>query len=181
MNRITKTIVVLLILLAAGTLLVLGSIAIANWFLTPDWNPRGPHRQGFQTNLTNFRSNGERIYFTGTSETGPPITAQMAGMHRMPASQVSCAMCHGEDARGSTVRMMMSTVDAPAIRWEHLAEEDHSDEHGEEHPAYTVETFKRAVTEGLDPSGEELHWSMPRWDMTDAQLDDLVLYLQSLE
>jgi mono/diheme cytochrome c family protein len=181
MSRNTKTILVVLILLAAGTILVLGSITLANLFLTPDWTPRGPHRQGFRPNLTNFRSNGERIYFDGTSETGPAITARLAGMHRMPASQMSCAVCHGEDARGGTVRMMMSTVEAPAIRWEHLTEEQRDDEHGKEHPVYTVDTFKQAVTEGLDPSGEELHWMMPRWDMTEAQLDDLVAYLQSLD
>lgn len=181
MNRTTKTILVILILLGAGTILTLGSITIANRFLTLDWNRRGLQRRGILSGLTNFQSNGERIYFTGTSATGPRITARMSGMHRMPTGQLSCAACHGEDARGGTVRMMMSTVEAPAIRWEHLAEEGHADDHGEDHPAYTIETFKRAVTEGLDPSGEQLHWMMPRWNMTDGQLDDLIAYLQSLD
>jgi cytochrome c oxidase subunit 2 len=70
---------------------------------------------------------------------------------------------------------------SPGHRWEHLTNEDHAEEHGEQHPTYTRETFERAVTEGLDPEGEELHWMMPRWDMTQAQLDDLIAFLQTLD
>jgi mono/diheme cytochrome c family protein len=105
----------------------------------------------------------------------------MEGMQRMRGGEMSCATCHGPDASGGTVPMMMGSIKAPDIRWNHLVEEQHLDEHNEEHPAYTAESFKRAVTQGLDPSGEELHWMMPRWVMTDTQLDDLIDYLQTVE
>jgi cytochrome c oxidase subunit 2 len=134
-----------------------------------------------------YASNGERIYFTGSSATGLTITAQMPGMHRMGSGMMACASCHGEDGRGGTVRMMMSTFEAPDIRYERLTSLEHGDaeaadegEAHEEHPPYTDETIKRAITQGLDPAGEPLEWMMPRWDMTDQQLDDLLAYLKTL-
>jgi len=51
----------------------------------------------------------------------------------------------------------------------------------EEHPPYTDETIKRAITQGVDPAGEPLEWPMPRWSMSDEDLEDLLDYLKSLE
>ncbi|MDF1500871.1 MAG: cytochrome c [Anaerolineales bacterium] len=181
MNQTTKIVLILAILIAAGAMLVLGSLLIAGWFLVPTRSTGISFQEGFAIQTNDYASNGERIYFTGASESGPPIRAQMEGMRRMPGGRSGCASCHGADARGARVSMMMSTVTAPDIRWEHLTEEEHDGEHGEDHPAYTAETFKRAVTEGLNPSGEELHWIMPRWEMSDSQIDDLISYLQSIE
>jgi len=53
---------------------------------------------------------------------------------------------------------------------------------GEEaHPLYTDETIKRAITQGEDPDGEPLDWPMPRWTMSDEDLNDLLEYLKGLE
>jgi cytochrome c oxidase subunit II len=46
---------------------------------------------------------------------------------------------------------------------------------------YMDEDIKRAVTEGIDPAGEELDWIMPRWEMTDEQFEDLLVFIKSLE
>jgi hypothetical protein len=133
-----------------------------------------------------YESNGQRIYFTGTSEAGPPISARMTEMHDMPRGMMACVSCHGGDARGATVRMMMQTFVAPNIRYSNLTaeaqgEDEGEDEGHEEHPPYTEETIKRAITEGVDPAGEPLEWMMPRWDMTDQQLEDLIAYLKTLD
>jgi cytochrome c oxidase subunit II len=98
----------------------------------------------------------------------------------MQAGRMACADCHGSDGRGGTVRMMMSSFDAPDIRYSTLIEGEHEDAHGE-HPAYMDEDIKRAITEGIDPAGEELDWIMPRWEMTDEQLNDLIAYMKTLE
>jgi cytochrome c oxidase subunit 2 len=179
MSRTVKVILTTTILILALSILTIGSILISNWFFLPDGASRVPHRERLYFN--GFSSNGERIFLTGTSDTGSPISSRMEGMQRMPPGRMSCASCHGADAHGGTVQMMMTGVEAPDIRWEHLTNEDHAEEHGEQHPTYTRETFERAVTEGLDPEGEELHWMMPRWDMTQAQLDDLIAFLQTLD
>ncbi|MGD8633494.1 MAG: cytochrome c [Anaerolineales bacterium] len=181
MSQTWKWVFTLVILLAAGLILVSGSLFIANWLFDPVRVPVPAARQGFRRRSSDFSSNGERIYFTGTSASGPVIRSRMIGMRDMPGGRMACVDCHGVDAAGGTVHMMMTVIEAPDIRWEHLTEEEHAAGHAQEHPAYTVETFKRAVSEGIDPSGDELHGVMPRWVMSDAQLDDLISYLQSLD
>jgi cytochrome c oxidase subunit 2 len=179
MSRTVKVVLTTTIFIVALTVLIIGSILILNRFFMPDRHFRGPHPD--RLHLKAYSSNGERIFLTGTSDTGPPISFHMEGMHRMPPGRMSCASCHGVEAGGGIAEMMRTRAEAPDIRWEHLTEEDHAEEHNEKHPAYTRETFIRAVTEGLDPKGKALHWMMPRWDMTHDQLDDLITFLQSLD
>jgi hypothetical protein len=83
----------------------------------------------------------------------------------------------------------MTVIDAPDIRWSTLIEAGHGedgDEEGDhteegeetEHPPYTEETFKRAVTQGVEPDGEPLDEAMPRWNMSDQDLEDLIAFLE---
>jgi cytochrome c oxidase subunit II len=175
------------VILVAALILVSGTLLIASAFLGwPVGSGAGPFRGSLGRFGTEFTSNGERIYFTGTSETGPPITAQMPGMHRMARGMEACANCHGPNGEGGTVRMMMTTATAPNIQYDNLVSgehghEDEEDVAGEEHPAYTDETIARAITQGVDPSGEPLEWMMPRWEMTEAQLADLIAFLKTLD
>jgi mono/diheme cytochrome c family protein len=131
--------------------------------------------------LQGYASNGETIYFTGANDrgqripfTGGPMWLSMRGG--------GCASCHGPDGRGGAP-VMMSTEIPPDIRYHHLLEEEHQEEHekGEAHPPYTDETIKRAITEGVEPDGESLDWSMPRWSMSDEDLDDLLAFLKTLD
>jgi cytochrome c oxidase subunit 2 len=124
-----------------------------------------------------FRSNGEQIYFTATSQRGSLITADM-GMGPM-VGMMACANCHGPDGRGGRVRMMMGSFVAPDIRYKTLTAAEHAE--GEEHPPYTDETIKRAITQGIDPAGKPLDWPMPRWTMTEADLEDLLAFLKTLD
>lgn len=80
--------------------------------------------------------------------------------------------------------MMMRISQVPDIRYDTLTSEEHGghEEEGEEgHPPYTEETIKRAITEGVNPDGEPFDWPMPRWSMSDADLNDLVDFLKSLD
>ncbi|MFQ6059086.1 MAG: c-type cytochrome [Anaerolineae bacterium] len=126
-----------------------------------------------------YRSNGEQIYFTATSQRGTPITSDM-GMGMMGGG-AACASCHGPDGRGGRVRMMMGTFVAPDIRYGTLTAEEMEHEGEEAHPPYTDETIKRAITQGVDPAGEPLEWPMPRWTMTEEDLDNLLEFLKSLD
>ena len=125
-----------------------------------------------------FETNGERIYFTSTSETGDPIRYENDPFHmRMP---LACADCHGADGTGGRVTMMMRSFDAPDITWAHLIEPH--DDHGEEgHPPYDEQSLRRAITDGVDPGGNEFDELMPRWRMSESDLDDLVEFLMALE
>jgi cytochrome c oxidase subunit II len=170
---------ILVVILAAGLVLVAGTYFIANAFFSSNWGSRPIRTFPIPFFSTSFASNGERIFFTGTSETGPPITSQMPGMHRMRQSNMSCASCHGADGRGGTVRMMMNTFYAPDIRYSTLTGAGHDDDH--DHPAYSDEDLIRAITLGVNPAGDPLDWAMPRWSLSDEQLQDLLDFLKTLE
>ncbi|WMW23139.1 cytochrome c [Methanolobus mangrovi] len=124
--------------------------------------------------ITEFSSNGEMIYYTGFNESGQQISIR-DGMPWLYVHGGSCVSCHGVDGKGG-VPIMMSNVIPPDITYEALTSED---EH-EEHPPYTDKTIKVAIREGKDPSGEELDNSMPRWDMSNEDVDDLIEYLKTL-
>lgn len=129
---------------------------------------------------TEYSSNGERIYYTGVSKReqisfrGGPAWLRMHGG--------SCVACHGEDGHGGLQTMMSDEV-TPDITYEALTEEEHKEheEGEEEHPPYDDKLIKRAITQGVNPAGEALDWTMPRWDMSDEDFEDLLKFLKELE
>jgi cytochrome c oxidase subunit 2 len=138
-----------------------------------------------------FNSNGEQIYFTGTSRRRTPISSEermgMMGMMR-GRDHLACVDCHGSDGKGGTVEMMMMSFKAPDIRYKVLASKEHiHQEAGEaqtyemDHPPYTDETLKRAIAAGLDPAGNPLSQYMPRWKMSDDDLNDLLAFLKTIK
>lgn len=120
---------------------------------------------------SDFQSNGERIYFTATSNSGKPIISSIGAM-TMRGGMMSCAACHGADGKGGRGRMMMWTFNASDIRYSSLAS-------GEK--PYTDDLIKRAITEGLDSEGKRLKPPMPVWQMSDNDLNDLLDYLKTLK
>jgi hypothetical protein len=127
-----------------------------------------------------YSSNGEQIYFTATSQRGMPIVSDI-GTGMMGGGMMTCANCHGPDGHGGRVQMMMRTFVAPDVRYKTLTSEEMEHEGEEVHPPYTDETIKQAITEGIEPNGEPLDWPMPRWSMSDEDLDDLLAFLKTLD
>ena len=128
-----------------------------------------------------FHSNGERIYFTATNDEGQRI--RYSGGPRiggMMGRYLTCASCHGPDARGGLHMMHMRVMDAPDIRWSALAVEGAHEEEGEGHGGYDLDTFREAVVEGRHPDGTVMDRDMPRWDIEDQDLSELAAYLRSL-
>ncbi|MDH3376573.1 MAG: hypothetical protein OEQ39_06340 [Gammaproteobacteria bacterium] len=73
-------------------------------------------------------------------------------------------------------------VKAPALTAKAFFGEDdghghESDGHGD-HENYDQTTLRRAIVDGIDPAGEPLDEAMPRWSMSEADLNDLITYLQ---
>ena len=82
--------------------------------------------------------------------------------------------------------MHMQRMDAPDIRWSTLSSEAHGghdggDEHSESEIAYDETAFARAVTEGITHGGAVLTRDMPRWQIGEADLQDLIAFLKTLE
>lgn len=129
-------------------------------------------------------ANGEKIYFTATSERGSEITYRggpaLGGMMMM-GTTLTCAACHGPDGGGGAHWMHMQYMVAPDIRISALSlesEEHGGAEHGVE--GFDLEDFHKAVIEGAHPDGDPLSQDMPRWSMSEADLADLFAFLQSL-
>ena len=163
-------------LLLIGLFVIFGSLLLADCIpaLTS-----GPSWGG------SFASNGERIYFTATNDSGEAIhyTGGSGGGGMMGSSSQACATCHGADGRGGQRGgMMMQTINAPDIRYQSLASEGEHEE-GDGHNGdvgYDLETFRMAVVEGQHPNGEQLNSVMPRWQLVDEDLSDLFDYLKSM-
>jgi mono/diheme cytochrome c family protein len=127
-----------------------------------------------------FQSNGERIYFTGVNDRGERIPFS-DGPRWLYVHGGGCAACHGPDGRGGT-RVMMGTAIPSDIRYHHLVEEEaHEEDEGEEHPPYTDALIKRAIREGLDPAGRPLDRTMPRWQLSARDMEDLLGFLKDLD
>jgi len=127
-----------------------------------------------------FKSPGERIYYTGIGVNGYPVPFYGGPMWlRMHGG--GCVSCHGVHGRGG-VPVMMGTAIPTDIRYKALTgKEKHA--HGEkkkEHH-YTDVLIKRAIIQGLEADGEVMDWTMPRWQMSEADLNALIKYLKTLE
>lgn len=68
---------------------------------------------------------------------------------------------------------------APSLVAESLFGERHasSGDH-DNHDAYDEVSLRRAIVQGIDPSGEPLDEAMPRWSMETSDLSDLIEYLK---
>lgn len=131
-------------------------------------------------------ANGERIYYTATNQDGERITYRggpnFGGMMMM-GTYLTCAACHGPEARGGTHVMHMQIMNAPDIRYAALqgeAGEHGGEEHHEGAEEYSLDDFRQAVVAGKHPDGESLDRDMPRWEMDDQDLADLFDFLKSL-
>ncbi len=132
-----------------------------------------------------FTSNGQRIYFTATSERGTPINMSMGRMRGgsmmgMRGGMMACADCHGADGRGGTVTTMMGSFEPPDIRYKTLTQPPDSLADHDEHPPYNDATLRQAITQGVDPAAAPLEFPMPQWEMSDDDLGDLIAYLKTL-
>ena len=131
----------------------------------------------------NFASNGERIYFTGTDNAGSaiPYTDGPAYGGMMMGGYLACVSCHGPDGRGGVHYIHMQTIDAPPITYDALVQMMVEESGGTPQPnGYTLDDFRKSVVKGQHPDGDQLDQDMPRWQMNDADLANLLDFLKTL-
>lgn len=117
-------------------------------------------------------ADGARIYYTATDSAGRPITYRGGMMMGM-----ACANCHGPDGHGLATPMFVS----PNITYKNLTDPGGMVEtDGSREGVYTDETIKRTITQGIDSEGNPLQWPMPRWRMSDGDLNNLIEFLKTL-
>ena len=136
------------------------------------WGAGGTYDKG------SYASNGERIYYLGIDSDGQRIRFR-GGPHWLRMMGGSCVNCHGPNGKGG-LPVMMGTHLPGDIRYSALVSGKHHGEEEGEGEAYTDEDIRRAIREGVEPSGESMDRTMPRWNMSDVDLDDLLEYLKEL-
>jgi len=128
--------------------------------------------------LTTAQAAGKHVYREGSSPSNRPIEAVLGeGSTRVPGPLMPCASCHGSDGKGRPE----GGVAPSAITWDILAAPlRKNDVLGRQRRAYDLISLRRAITQGVDPSGHRLRPSMPSYRLSPADLDTLIQYLRVL-
>ena len=126
--------------------------------------------------FTDAERRGRQIYQKGESPAGREIVAEIAGSS-VAASVMPCANCHGPDGRGSTEGGVTPT----SLRWADLSRPyEVTSASGRRHPGYDRQSFRVALAAGRDPAGNRIGDAMPRFRISEPDLDDLLAWLRRI-
>lgn len=128
---------------------------------------------------------GKQIYRSGVLPSGEPVRATVEGDVEVKGEQAACASCHGRSGLGfSEADRVPQAVTAPVLFRARTIE--HRGLHGSRtqgegtRPAYTSQTLRRAIRDGIDSAGRPLDPLMPRYALADDEIEPLLAYLRSL-
>ena len=117
---------------------------------------------------------GKIIYTSGKSTSNRIITADVQRTEApAPASILPCINCHGVDGRG------ISDL-SPDINWEALTDPAGHQHLQRRHEAFDEASLSRAIAGGVDPAGNSLEATMPRYVMAHEDMADLIAYLKRI-
>jgi len=128
---------------------------------------------------------GKNIYRSGVLPSGQSVRAKTEGDVPFTGAQLTCVNCHRRSGLGSSE----GKVGIPPITGNYLFQPGTTAREGifqtqsigpGTRPAYTPETLRRAIQDGIDPSGRMLGPAMPRYALNDAEIDALTTYLKTL-
>ena len=131
------------------------------------------------TELSAAERAGRRLYREGIGASGASVVATVGlDASRVPGHIVPCASCHGADGLGRSE----GGVVPPVITWAELSKPyGHLHDNGRRHGPFDAAGLTRAVTLGIDPAGNPLERTMPRYALGRDDLANLFAYLQRLE
>ena len=129
--------------------------------------------------LSEAQQRGKQIYFEGRSPRGTEITAVVGDEAALlPGSTMPCSSCHGSDGLGRPEGGVIPLD----IRWTELVKTyGHVHHDGRRHPAFDDDSFIRSMIAGVDPANNPLDRSMPMYQMSGEDMNDLVAYMKVLE
>lgn len=121
---------------------------------------------------------GRAFYQSGETADGETIMAVLGGNVEIPAATVPCSSCHGHDGRG---RPEGGAVPSD-LRWSSLTKPyGVTLPSGRHYPPYNPRSLALAITAGLDPAGNTLTTTMPRYQLPRQAMADLIAYLRIIE
>lgn len=106
-------------------------------------------------------ADGKSIFLTGRDVQGTAIVA------RPPALMPNCAACHRADGSGG-MHLPGGAVSAD-LRYHALVTK--------QKPPYTIALLERAISKGVDNTGQPLNAVMPRWRMSQTDLHAVAQYV----
>ncbi len=121
---------------------------------------------------------GKLIYTKGIISSDKEIKALVGDASlEVSASTIPCAGCHGHNGQGRPE----GGITPSNISWEYLTKSDSiTHPNGRSHPGYTEATIERAILEGIDPAGNRLAVTMPRYLLSKGDIADLLSYIKRL-
>ncbi|MCU7829500.1 MAG: cytochrome c [Candidatus Thiodiazotropha sp. (ex Myrtea sp. 'scaly one' KF741663)] len=124
---------------------------------------------------------GERIYKEGLSANNKFIPTTILGDIKVTGEQVICASCHRKSGMGTTEGQQVVPAVAGNVLFKPLQLPTSKPPAPPLlRPAYTRESLKTALITGIDANGNVLDPFMPRYEISDSELDSLIVYLNSL-
>ncbi|MEJ2691920.1 MAG: hypothetical protein P8166_02415 [Candidatus Thiodiazotropha sp.] len=124
---------------------------------------------------------GSRLYLEGIRPSGETITGRVRGDIELSGKQVICGTCHRRSGMGSSEGDQVIPAVAGKMIFNPLRLPTSSDPMAPtQRPAYSEETLKRAIRLGIDSNGLPLDPLMPRYPLSDRELDLLIGYLKTL-
>jgi len=112
---------------------------------------------------------GERIYRAGVRAGLEEIPRSVERLPEGALAMVGCARCHGTYGKGGPVPVTTGSAFAPPITFADCIE-----------AGYAEGTLRAAIRDGIGPRTRRLSALMPRWQLTEAELDALVSHLKAL-
>ena len=137
---------------------------------------------------------GRRIYQDGVDESGALIRGESAAKVVFLGKQAACIRCHRKSGLGTSEGKNVVTPITGAYLFPVAAGRDGSDDatvkstvelrarsrSGIPQVPYTPETFARSLREGVNKTGKAMDPLMPRYDLTEREMEGLAVYLKSL-
>lgn len=121
------------------------------------------------------------MYREGILPDGGIMSGTVAGDVRLTGAQVICGACHRRSGLGAAEGQEVAPAVVGKILYEPLRiPTSRTPLAPMQRSAYTDATLKRAIREGIDADGKPLDPLMPRYALSDADLDLLLAYLKSL-
>ena len=132
-------------------------------------------------------SAGETLYRRGQLPSGEPVQALRQGGATIRGADAACINCHRRSGLGSSEgRITIPPIAAPYLfvpRGRSLEQlgVPFVDTARINHEPYTDESLARAIREGIGANGRPLNYLMPRYEIDDAAMAQLVAYLKELK
>ncbi len=120
---------------------------------------------------------GKQIYRKGDDGSQAEIFARVSNLEeKLSAQNFPCANCHGIGGEGNKEGGVL----APNITWNVLNSPNQNSYSNRKRIGYDAATLSRALTRGVDSSGNKLNPVMPMYQMSASQYEALTEYLKIL-